>query len=82
MLATENVTSLLNQAEWQYLHACVLLKTEARAEALQVLESVYRKIMAVADKFTIPDLRRDWLENRLIHRQIVAAWEQYHDGHV
>ncbi len=62
---------------YQYIHVLALWANGREDEAQPYLEQAYRRVMLVANQTSDPTLRRGWLENVYINRQIIRDWALY-----
>jgi len=60
---------------YQYVHACTLWANGRDEEASQYLDQAYQRIMQVARQTQNTELRRSWLEDIPLHRQIIQDAE-------
>jgi len=60
---------------YEYVHACALWANERNDEAADFLERAYQRIMLVARNIQNEDLRRSWLENVRLNREIIEDME-------
>lgn len=60
---------------FEYVHACALWANERDDEAGDFLDSAYRRVMLVARNIQNEDLRRGWLENVRLNREIIGEMQ-------
>jgi tetratricopeptide (TPR) repeat protein len=63
---------------WNYALACALWANGQDEEANTSLENAYQRVMKVANSIHSPEIRKSWLEDVYINRQIVNDWVNYH----
>lgn len=63
---------------YQYVHVCALWANGQDEEANALLEQAYRRVMQVAGQIRDIDVRRSWMEDVPVNRQIVNDWISFH----
>ncbi len=59
---------------YQYAHVCALWANGQDEEAEEYLDQAYQRVMLVANQTQDETLRRSWLENVYLNRQIIRDW--------
>jgi tetratricopeptide (TPR) repeat protein len=62
----------------EYVHVCALWANGQDDAAEEYLERAYQCIMTVANQLRDENLRRSWLEDVYVNRQIIRDWALYH----
>jgi hypothetical protein len=62
----------------EYVHVCALWANNREEEAEAYLERAYQRIMQVANQLRDESLRRSWLEDVYINRQVIRDWVLFH----
>jgi hypothetical protein len=63
---------------WDYVQACALWANNQDDDAFAYLENAYQRVMKVASQIKNEDIRKSWLEDVYINRQIVNDWINIH----
>jgi tetratricopeptide (TPR) repeat protein len=63
---------------YQYVHICALWANGQEDKANTLLEQAYRRVMQVAGLIRDNGVRRSWMEDVPVNRQIVNDWISYH----
>jgi tetratricopeptide (TPR) repeat protein len=69
-----SVPSPYKAEQVHHTHSRILRALGKEAEADEYLQRAYQRVMLVAGKTTDPELKRSWLENVAVNRQIVEEW--------
>lgn len=64
---------------FQYTYACALWANGRDEEAAAFLELAYQRVMQIASLTESESIRKSWLEDVYINRQIVNDWVNFHD---
>ena len=63
---------------YEYTHVCALWANGRDEEAEEFLDRAYQRVMLVANHTKDNTLRRSWLENVYLNRQIIRDWVLSH----
>lgn len=63
---------------WDYAQACARWANSQDDEANFFLENAYQRVMKVAGSITNEEMRKSWLEDVYLNRQIVNDWINFH----
>jgi tetratricopeptide (TPR) repeat protein len=63
---------------YQYVHVCALWANGRDEEANELLELAYRRVMQVASQIRDTEVRRSWMEDVPVNRQVVNDWISFH----
>ena len=64
--------------KFHFTHSRALLANGRLAEAEEYLRRAHERVLLVAEQTDDAELRRSWLEDVRINREIIADWERLH----